>query len=428
MKQRLARILPLIRKGFTQNIGMKIGAVIFAFLLWCYVATNENPLRTRTLSNVPVTYVGAEGMRSRSLVSAEPLSDVLNTVNINVQVETQYLQNTTSDLMSASVDLTGITEPGEYTLPVSVTTNANFITILDVMPSNVALTIEESTTKEVPVEVQITGDEDPDLYYGAPRLSQSTIEISGPRTAIEQVARAVCAVDVSGLETSTTATHTLTLYNAAGEEIPSSGFTNVPAVIVEVPIYPTRTVRVNVERIRSQVTGVARGYEITALNVTPARVELAGTEEAIRAVSSVGTETIELENASANVTVDNVKLLLPDDVYTAVPAEVNVSITIEEIQQEKNYPGVDIEVKNLAAGLTAIVQPEAVDVTVTGGALAVDSITAGQILPFVDLSGYGEGTVQVPIKFENEGDLGVTLQASAGSVTVVIRRQEEGNG
>lgn len=422
--KRSEQVMRWLRAGFTQNIGMKIGSLIFAFLLWCYVATNENPLRTRTLSNVPVTYVGAEDMRARSLSSSEPFADVLNTVNINVQVETQYLPSTTSDLMSASVDLTGITEPGEYTLPVSVTTNANFITILNVMPSNVTLTIEESTQKEVPVEVQLIGAENADLYYGTPRLSQNTIDVQGPRTAIEQVARAVCSVDVSGLEQSITATHTLTLYNASGEEIPLTSFTGVPAVIVEVPIYPTKTVKVDVDRVKSQVTGVAEGYEITGVTVYPPRVEIAAAQEVLETVSSVITESISLEDASDDVTLDNVDILLPDDVYISLPAEVQVRLSISAVESEKSYPGVDMEIKNLVEGMSATVQPEALDVTASGPELVVNGIRADQILPFVDLSGYEAGTYEVPVKFENEGDLGVTLTPSVDSVTVVIRRQE----
>ncbi|MBD5559506.1 MAG: hypothetical protein HDQ87_03980 [Clostridia bacterium] len=425
--KRSAQILEMIRGSFTQNLGMKVGSLIFAFLLWCYVATNENPLRTRTLSNVPVTYVGAEDMRARALTPSEPLSDILNTVSINVQVETQYLQNTTSDLMSASVDLSGITEPGEYTLPVRVTTNANFITILDVMPSNVTLSIEDSTSKEVPVEVQVTGDESPDLYYGTPRLSQATVEVSGPRTAIEQAARAVCSVDVSGFTQSITATHTLTIYNAAGEEIPSSSFTGVPAVIVEVPIFPMKTVPVDTERIRSQITGVAPGYEVQRVAVTPSRVQIAGPQEALDLVESLPAESITLDAADADVTLDAVKLILPDEIFTAVPDTVSVRIYISAIEVDRDYPGVDVEVKNLAEGLTAAVQPQAVDVTATGTAIGMEGITAEDILPFVDLSGYASGTYEVPIKFENEADLGVTLQASAASVSVTVRQQEEGS-
>lgn len=425
MKQRAVEVLTWLKGSFTKNLGMKIGSLVFAFLLWAYVATNQNPMRLRTFSNVPITYVGAEELRDRTLASVQPLADVLNTVTITVQVESQYLEITTSNLLHANVDLTGITAPGEYTLPISVTTDADYVSINNVMPSNVTVRIEESTVKQVPVEVQIIGDEEPDYYYGTPRLSQTTIQVEGPRTAIEEVARAVCTVDISGLEQSITATHTLTLYDSEGEEIPSTSFTGVPAVIVEVPIYPERTVPLDPERIRAQVSGVAEGYEVTQVTVVPEEIVIAGPEDIIDEIGSLSTEAIVLHDLSYDTTVDDVALQLPDDVYAALPDTVEVNIRIAPIQASKSYPGVDVAVKNLAEGLTVTVQPEAVDVTIGGAAPAVSSITAEQILPFVDLSGYGIGTYDVPLKFENEADLGVDMHASTPEIRVILRKETE---
>lgn len=428
MKKHMTDVLHWLKGSFTKNLGMKIGSLIFAFLLWAYVATNQNPMRLRTFSNVPITYVGAEDLKDRTLASVQPLSDVLNTVSITVQVESQYLEITTSNLLHANVDLTGITAPGEYTLPVSVTTDADYISINSVMPSNVTVHIEESTVKRVPVEVQITGDELQDYYYGTPRLSQSTIEVQGPRTAIEQVARAVCTVDVTGLEQSITATHTLTLYDSEGNEIPSTSFAGVPAVIVEVPIFPERTVPLDTERIRMQVSGLAAGYEVTEVSVSPEEVLIAGPENIIDSITDLSTEVIELDDAAEDTAVDGVSLQLPDDVYTAMPDEVEVHIQIAPIQASKSYPGVDVGIKNLTDGLTVSVQPEAVDVTIVGAASAVNSITAEEILPFVDLSGYGIGTYDVPLKFENEADLGVRMDSSTRVITAIIRKEVEGEG
>lgn len=417
----LRNILRYIGRGFTQNMGMKIGSVVFAFLLWCYVVTVNNPVRVKTLNDVPVSYVGADTMRDKGLTPAMPFYDYLNTVNVTVQVHSEYMAGTTSDLLQATADLTGITEPGEYTLPIRVTTLADFINISNTMPSNVTVNIEQSVDKQVPVEVQIEGTQNPDLYYGVPRLSQSTISLSGPRSGIEEVARAVCTVDVQGLTQTTTATHTLTLVDQNGEEVPSTLFAGVPSVIAEVPIYPKRTIELDPSRIAELVTGVPEGYEVTGVTVEPPSVEIAGPQEAIDAVQTLSVGSLDVDGATSDTTFDNVQVVLPDEVYTAIPDSVSVRVSIQEQSASKSYSGVQLTIKNLGENLSATLQPSAVDVTVQGGAAAVNAIRETFVRPFVDLSGLGAGTHTVDIKFESEADYGVTMTPSVESVQVTLR-------
>lgn len=421
MRHAIGTALRWIKGSLTQNLAMKIGAAVFAFLLWGYVVTFNNPVRVKTLTDVPVTYVGEDQLRDRGLTPSAPLYDTLNTVDITTHVRSEYQSATTSDLVQAAVDLTGITQPGEYTLPVRATTQANFITITMTVPSNVVLQIEESTAKRVPVEVQLEGTQEPDLYYGVPRLSQSTVDVSGARSAIEQVARAVCTVDIADLTQTTAATYTLHLVDQEGTEIPSVLFADVPSVIVEVPIYPQRSLDLDAARIAEQITGVADGYEITGVTLTPTSVDIAGPQDVIDAVHIVSTGPIDLHGASSDITVDDVQLITPDQVYRVIPSSIEVHVSISQIETNKVYAGVEVGLKNLAEGYTASLQPSAVDVTVSGAANAVSGITSEQIHPFVDLAGLGPGEHRVPIKFENEADLGVALKSSVRTVTAVIR-------
>lgn len=409
---------------FTKNLAMKIGSLIFAFLLWAYVTTTTNPLRSKTLSDVPVTYVGAEDIQLRGLTPSMPFYDTLNTVTVTVEVPTQDVSSVTRSSVSASVDLTGITGPGEYTLPVLAATDTDNVSITSTMPANVTVEIEESVQKQVPIEVQLEGTRISTLYYGVPKLSQSTITLSGPRSGIEQVARAVCTIDVSGLTETTTATHSLTLMTQDGGELPSTLFAGVPSVIVEVPIYPTRVIDLNVDRIQSAVAGIPEGYEITDVTVEPASVRVAGPQDAIDAIQYLSTESMDADNAEGTVTFENVSLALPDSVYAAVPDEVEVTIEVTEIQDEKRYSGVEVVRKNLSAGLTAALDPEAVTVILEGAASELNDVRLSEIHPFVDLAGLGPGTYEVDVEFENDADFSATLTTTPGRVTVTISEQQ----
>ena len=417
----IAGVLRWLRNSFTKNLAMKIGAFVFAFLLWSYVVTFNNPERVKTLSDVPVSYLGAESLHERGLTSSEPLYDSLNTVSMSVKVRSEYMAGTTSSLVQASVDLTGITQPGKYTLPVRGSSEANFITVSNTMPSNVTLTIEESMEESVPVEVQLEGSQDPNLYYGLPRLSQSAVTVSGARSVIESVARAVCTVDVSDLEQTMTATLTPVLVSQDGETLPGTLFADVPSVIVEIPVYPKRTIELEPDYFAAQVTGVPEGYTISSVELEPTEVAVAGPQEVIDAIQHVSAGPMDVDDATSSVTLTDVPLALPDGVYAVMPPSVDVTVNIDVVESTKDYAGVAVSTKNLAEGLEAVLTPSAVDVEVIGAATAVEAVTVADVLPFVDLAGLAPGTHIVDIKFENEADLGVQLTPSARTIRVVVR-------
>ena len=47
-----------LKNAFTKNLALKIVSLIFAMLLWGYVLMSENPQRTKTLTNVPISVEG----------------------------------------------------------------------------------------------------------------------------------------------------------------------------------------------------------------------------------------------------------------------------------------------------------------------------------------------------------------------------------
>ena len=57
-----------LKNAFTKNLALKIVSLIFAMLLWGYVLMSENPQRTKTLTNVPISVEGGADLIARKLV------------------------------------------------------------------------------------------------------------------------------------------------------------------------------------------------------------------------------------------------------------------------------------------------------------------------------------------------------------------------
>lgn len=72
-----------MKKKLTDNLGLKIGSVLFAALLWLLVTNINNPATTRRVNNVRVTIINGEVLTSQGKIY-EVLddSDVLDYVAI----------------------------------------------------------------------------------------------------------------------------------------------------------------------------------------------------------------------------------------------------------------------------------------------------------------------------------------------------------
>ena len=57
-----------MKKKLTDNLGLKIGSVLFAALLWLLVTNINNPATTRRSTNIPVTIINEDVLTSQGKI------------------------------------------------------------------------------------------------------------------------------------------------------------------------------------------------------------------------------------------------------------------------------------------------------------------------------------------------------------------------
>ena len=87
---------------FRHNFGMKIAAVVFAFILWNYVLVTTNPLRDKTITNLPVQVTNAALLQERSLALVEDIASNVK-VRVVVQANNDRLSYITEDNVTVTV-------------------------------------------------------------------------------------------------------------------------------------------------------------------------------------------------------------------------------------------------------------------------------------------------------------------------------------
>lgn len=416
----MSKVVALIKRLFVDNWKMKLIALIFALILWSFVIAENNPSKTKMFKDIPVAFTAADELKQKGLTSNVPLTELLKTASVTAEAPANALQFLNENMIQVTVDLSSIDDVGTYTLPVKSTTTLSQSKTISVEPSTVTITVEEIITKEVPIEVHFTGEKSDVLYYGDPVIEPKTVTVRGARSNVEQVAKAMCTVDVGTLTEPTTASYSVTYVKTDGIAMSSGLFTGNTSVIVEMPVYPIKEVPVDTANVKTTAKGLAAEYQITNATSDPQTVKIAGKQEDIDAITSVTLDPVTLDNATGDMTIE-ASIALPDGVVAAVPSKVQLQLSISQPEVAKVYAGKKIAYKNLGEGFEIQIEPAFVDINVYGTESAFASFTSSMLKPFVDLTGLEKGVhTDVPIKFENEPDLGVRPVPTVAAVTVTI--------
>jgi YbbR domain-containing protein len=162
-------------------------------------------------------------------------------------------------------------------------------------------------------------------------------------------------------------------------------------------------------QVRPSVEGQpAPGYEVGAISVDPATVEVVGPEGSLRGLDEAMTEPVSIANATRPIREVVTVGVADPGVRLRSPQTATITIQIVAGAVTRQLVGVPITVKNLEAGLRARVTPSAAEVDLRGTRAGVERVTADDLGLMVDAAGRGPGEYDVEVQV---GDVpGVTVE------------------
>ncbi len=235
----------------SNNWAAKVICLILAFFLYIYNRTTSLQKKTFT---VPLT-VEAEGL----MMPAANLPKFVKVLVTTTKENMAFIQE--SDF-SAKVDLSNFTEPGEYTVPVSVSVSEK-LELLDtfecrVKTETVNALLDEKILKYIPIEVAPSGT--PAYGYKISKfdVSPATVKVVGPSRIVEKTKRIYTKkVIVDGAATSFSLDTKLdTAFNSKIKILPESDFK------VTVKIEPVEETR-KYEKIVPEILNLDERFEIS---------------------------------------------------------------------------------------------------------------------------------------------------------------------
>ena len=414
-------VLKAVWNVIKSNLLMKIMAVLFAVILWSYVLSIINPVRTRVVQNVPVHFTNVDELHDKNLWITGSLSDALDEVSVKILVNQSDIKLLTKENIDAYVDLSTINGPGDHPRPVEAKPTGISGQITEISPMQVTLHADWHDVKPIPVTVNVIGSVPTGYYASVPEITPTTVEVEGARTDVQKVASAVCNVDLTGLTKGFSKNMEIDLLDADGNVIDKSLFPNkLPSVIVTLNVQAMKTVPIDTKGSIIGQDEVAAGYEVSEISCEPQRVAIAGDAQTLMGINSISLVPYSVSGKSASESVA-LDYQPPEGVTVLTQQKAQVNIAIREVTNTKTFKDVTIKTRDLGSGLHATISQPKVDVTVMAGVSVMSKLSRSAVAPLVDLDGLKPGTYSLKVLFEiPKGFSEQNFTASTGTVTVTI--------
>ncbi len=186
----------------TNNLALKILAVISAVLLWVIVINISDPVSDTTISGVPVSILNADEITSQGKVY-EVLSGS-DTITVSLSAKRSILSAIEKDDIRATADINDLNEEdGTIKIKVETTKYNDKIETLKAKTEYVLIKIENLMKKQIVVTADILGEPAEGYVVGDIVLDQNVVRLSGPESVIEKISSAEdhsCFLDVTNVD------------------------------------------------------------------------------------------------------------------------------------------------------------------------------------------------------------------------------------
>lgn len=302
------------KPGETKNITPKILAVILAIVLWLYVINEQNP---------PIESSFTIPLEVRNAATSYVVVDAPDSVRVKIRGPRSIVAGVLNKDLKAFIDIKGLTE-GRHNVKVSAAIPSS-LELVEINPDRVQFRLDTTVSRQVPVEVRLTGAAARGAVVGNPVSAYAQVTIEGPKNAVAMVEKVIASVDLAGKNAEFTVGAPLVPVTQAGKEV--EGLT----------IYPEKTgVTVNiVAGLTKKVIDVKpvtegelpKGFVIKGISTKPDKLELRELTpgKGLDKLEAVYTEPISLADIDKDTTRD-VKLIVPEGLAAA---QATVSVTIQ---------------------------------------------------------------------------------------------------
>lgn len=398
-------------------------SVLVAFSLWLYVVTVVSPGSEETYYNVQVVLQNENILEERGLM----ITSDLETVNLTLSGNRTDLNKLDSSNIQVLVNAATIEAAGthrlDYTVSYPSTVNGNDITRTGQSTNMITLKTEKRITKRVDVVAEYIGSV-PEGFIADKEnavLDYESVEISGPESVVEKIAQARIQVDLNGKNMTVAGQYVYDLCDERGNPVDVERVTtNVEAVNLTVKVQRVKEIKLNVQT----VYGGGVTEKNSTVTVEPQTIRISGSDALLE-----GLDVLELGSVDLGEILEDTTLTFPITLPEGVTNETGVTEATVAVKfsdlKSKTLNITQIQAVNVPAGMEVDMITQALEITVRGPSLLIDSITEKDVTVTVDFADAqpGTATMRATVTFaSNYADAG-----TVGSyvVSATLKNQED---
>lgn len=303
-------------KFLRQNLGLKLLALFLALCAWSAVR----------LTAAPTVEIPAQRVFFKPLERVEPEAAGLayeitaKEVVVTLRGKRSVLERISSNQISATVDLTTKTVPGDFMVKVDVLAPGG-VDISDVEPTHVWVQVQRSQAERKPVRVQVLGHPAEGFRIGTPDAEPRSVRVVGPPTSLESVAVVLVPTNLAGARrTFSTRARFFQPVDADGRAVPGVEVQS-EGVDLTIPMVAVHSVPVDTSEVT--VLGVPGwNYQVQA---EPPVVTLEGSPD-VPAPPAVKTDPVTLRH-STQVQTREVPIQVPEGLSPSGDGRVQIRVT-----------------------------------------------------------------------------------------------------
>ena len=369
-------------------------SVLLAVLIWMYIRDVENPTQEGTYYGVEIQISGERVLEERGLTVASISQKTVNvTVNAPISVHNDLRGNIT-----ATVDVSQCTEPGEYQLTCTPKLPSNIDTTGAYFPESaqvVTVVIDNLATETKTLELKLEGSVADGYQAGAPVFDPETVELSGTAEQLAQVSRAVVILEADGLKQSYSGRLPITLLDENDEPIIDTNISmSEETAYLTLPVGVMKEVPLTVSFIPG---GGATGDGDVEVDIQPKTINVIGTEEAVAGLTEISLGSIDLSTV-----LDTSVITMPIRLSSALDnasgiTEAQVTVTIKGLST-RSLDVSNIEITNVPDGYTVEKVTQTRTIVIRGSESALEQVDPNQVWIVADMSKItATGTNSVPV-------------------------------
>lgn len=407
-----------MKKFLTENLGLKILAIVLAVIVWVIAVNFSNPEITAT-KQVEVEVRNADIFENAGK-TFELLSST--TVNVDYKVRTRDAYKIKASDFKAYIDMNDLYEvTGSVPIVVEIVGNENLILEAVAKPSVMRVSVEDVVKLNKEVVYELDGEPQDGYTVGSVELNPDSITVSGPSTVVNQIKDIKVVIDVNGINEDVQGSATPVFIDSIGRTVDVSG-DNIHVNHLTVGYYVTTLVGKTVP-VQYNVSGTpADGYSFSGVNATINQVVIRGSKSSLAEVNSivVPKEELNIDGTSADkeVVVD-LSRFLPSGLQ--IVGDPNSVVTLRVEGQETKHFTINsnqFAIVNPADEYEYEIQPITVDVELAGLKEDLDVLDPKDILGSIDVGSFDEeGTYTVEPEFTLPSGY---VAKSHGEINVVV--------